>query len=91
MGHGVAQHATLLFFIEALAGLGIGALAGDHQHMLEPARLRGLQEPPELRMGVALPQAVQIEPRFDLDPPLVELSRGLPVERRGAWKMAWLR
>ena len=59
--------------------------------MLEPLRLRGLEEAAKLRVRVALAHAMQIEPRFDLEPALVELTRGLPVERRGARHMSGFR
>ena len=91
MRHGLAQHAALVLLVEALARGLIGALAGDHQHMLEPLRLRGLEEAAQLRVRVALAHAMQIEPRFDLEPALVELTRGLPVERRGARHMSGFR
>ena len=91
MRHGVAQHAALVLLVEALARSLLGALAGDHQHMAQAPRLRGLEEAPELRMGVALAHAMQVEPRLDLELAFVQLARRLPVERRGARHMSGLR
>ncbi len=91
MRHGLAQHAALVLLVEALSRGLIHALAGDHQHVLEPLRLRGLEEAAELRVRVALAHAMQVEPRLDLELALVELTRGLPVERRGARHMSGFR
>ena len=91
MRHGLAQHAALVLLVEARALPLIHALARDHQHVLEPLRLRGLEEAAELRVRVALAHAMQVEPCFDLELALVELTRGLPVERRGAWHMSGFR
>lgn len=43
------------------------ALAGDNQDCLQSARLRGTQEGVQLRAGIALAHAVQIEARVDRD------------------------
>ena len=56
-GTAFRKHAALLLCVEALARFERRALAGDHQHMLQPASLRGFQESPQLRMRVALAQA----------------------------------
>ena len=74
MRHGVAQHAALILLVEALAGSLLGTLTGDHKHMLEPPRLRRLEELSELRMRVALAHAMQVEPRFDLALAFIQLA-----------------
>ena len=70
LGNAAAQDATLRFSKSSgeMITLSVNvALAGDDQHCLQGARLRGTQEGVQLRAGIALAHAVQVEARVDRD------------------------
>ena len=79
MRHGLAQHAALIRLVEGPGRIGGGALAGDDQHMAIALALRRFEEAPQRRMRLALPHAVQVEPRLDGELAPLELPRRLPV------------
>ena len=91
MRHGLAQHAALVRLVERPRVVGRRALAGDHQHVPIAFALRRFEEPPQRRVRIPLPHAMQVEPRLDRQAPAFELPRRLPVERLAARRGSPLR
>ena len=81
MRHGLPEHAALIRLVERPGLIDGRALAGDDQHMAIALPLRRFEEAPQRRMRLALPHAVQVEPRFDGELAALELPRRLPVKR----------